>query len=75
LIARQKRKWQGIGERGIVHEGDLGPPWRKHLRRVLVPEERDETDSDFETPFLMHISPVATVTQPYQALTDLQRIP
>jgi len=45
------------------------------MRRVLVPEERDETDSDFETPFLMHISPVATVTQAYQALTDLQRIP
>jgi hypothetical protein len=41
----------------------------------LVPEERDETDSDFETPFLIHIAPVATVTQAYQALTDLQRIP
>lgn len=49
--------------------------YEAHLRRVLVPEERDETDSDFETPFLMHISPVATVTQAYQALTDLQRIP
>jgi Lon protease (S16) C-terminal proteolytic domain len=49
--------------------------YEAHLRRVLVPEERDETDSDFETPFLMHISPVGTVTQAYQALTDLQRIP
>ena len=42
-----------------------------------VPEERDEADSDFESPFLilMHIPPVATVTQAYKALTDLQRIP
>lgn len=49
--------------------------YEAHLRRVVLPEERDETDSDFETPFLMHISPVATVTQAYQALTDLKRIP
>lgn len=49
--------------------------YEAHLRRVLVPEERDETDSDYETPFLMQISPVATVIQAYQALTDLQSLP
>ncbi len=48
--------------------------YEAHLRRVLVPEEQDEADSDFETPFLMQISPVATVMQAYQALTDLQSI-
>jgi hypothetical protein len=64
-------------KKGLWADPHPVPPWewRKHLRRVLVPEERDETDSDFETPFLMYISPVATVTQAYQALTDLQRIP
>jgi predicted S18 family serine protease len=49
--------------------------YQAHLRRVLVPEEQDEEDGDFETPFLMQISPVATVTQAYQALTDFPITP
>jgi hypothetical protein len=49
--------------------------YEAHLRRVLVPEEQDLGDSDVATPFLMQISPVSTVTQAYQALTDLPSIP
>lgn len=41
-----------------------------HLRRVLVPEEQDVADGDWRTPFLMQVSPVASVGQAYQALTD-----
>jgi hypothetical protein len=46
-----------------------------HLRRVLVPEEQDRTDDDYKTPFLMQVSPVGTVSQAYQAFTDLAFIP
>ena len=42
----------------------------QHLRRVLVPEEYDVTDSDWSTPFLLHVSPVSTFTRAYQVLTD-----
>jgi len=41
-----------------------------HLRRVVVPEEIDMTDSDWRTPFLMQISPVASISEAYLALTD-----
>jgi predicted S18 family serine protease len=41
-----------------------------HLRRVVIPEEMDMADPDWRTPFLMQISPVASVSQAYQALTD-----
>jgi predicted S18 family serine protease len=41
-----------------------------HLRRVLIPDEVDTADSDWRTPFLMHISPVGSVSEAYQALTD-----
>lgn len=41
-----------------------------HLRRVVVPEEMDTADSDWRTPFLMQVSPVASVSQAYEALTD-----
>lgn len=41
-----------------------------HIRRVLVPEELDTADSDWRTPFLMQVSPVGSVSQAYQALTD-----
>ena len=49
--------------------------YEAHIRRVLVPEEQNEEDGDFQTPFLMQISPVATVTQAYQALTDFPITP
>lgn len=41
-----------------------------HIRRVLVPEEQDIGDCDWETPFLMQVSPVGSVGQAYWALTD-----
>jgi predicted S18 family serine protease len=45
------------------------------LRRVLVPEEQDMADSDWHTPFLMTVSPVSSIGQAYQALTDQPLIP
>ena len=47
----------------IVAAGDA------HLRRVLVPEERDPADGDYPLPFLMQITPVDSVRQAYTALT------
>lgn len=43
---------------------------KEHLSRVLVPDEYDPSDGDWKTPFLLHVSPVGTVTRAYQALTD-----
>lgn len=44
--------------------------YEEHFRRVLIPEELDVADSDWETPFLMHVSPVKSVDRAYFALTD-----
>ncbi len=44
--------------------------YEEHFRRVLIPEELDVADSDWETPFLMHVSPVKSVDRAYLALTD-----
>lgn len=41
-----------------------------HMQRVLIPEEADTTDPDWRVPFLMHVSPVASVSDAYEALTD-----
>lgn len=41
----------------------------KRLRRVLVPDETDVSDADWQTPFLMHVSPVRSVSDAYEALT------
>jgi predicted S18 family serine protease len=41
-----------------------------HLRRVVIPDEADIADGDWRTPFLMQVSPVGSVRQAYQALTD-----
>jgi len=40
-----------------------------HFHRVLIPEERDVADGDWQTPFLMQVSPVGTVNKAYYALT------
>ncbi len=40
-----------------------------HMNRILIPEERDVTDDDWQTPFMMHVSPVSTVDKAYLALT------
>lgn len=44
--------------------------YEAQFRRVVVPDELDVTDGDWRTPFLAQISPVGTVNQAYQALTD-----
>jgi hypothetical protein len=64
----------------IAPDGSIGPVTsiplkieaasRKHLRRVVVPEVLDATDSDWFTPFLMQISPIRSAAVAYQALTD-----
>jgi predicted S18 family serine protease len=41
-----------------------------HMRRVVVPDELDTADAEWRTPFLVQVSPVGSVTQAYQALTD-----
>ncbi len=41
-----------------------------HIRRVIVPAEQDPADTDWRTPFLMQVSPVGSVAQAYQALTE-----
>jgi hypothetical protein len=46
-----------------------------HLRRVVIPDEADIADGDWRTPFLMQVSPVGSVRQAYQALTDHALLP
>lgn len=46
-----------------------------HLRRVVIPDEVDATDADWRTPFLMQVSPVTSISQAYQALTDHPLLP
>ena len=43
--------------------------YAEHLDRILIPEERDEADDDWQTPFMMQVSPVSTVDKAYHALT------
>jgi len=42
---------------------------KSHIHHVLVPDEFDPSEPDWQTPFLMHVSPVDSVQQAYQALT------
>jgi len=46
-----------------------------HYKRVLVPEEVSITDGDWHTPFLMQVSPVASLQQAYLGLTGLPLFP
>jgi len=41
-----------------------------HMHRVLVPDEVDTADADWATPFLVQVSPVGSIFQAYEALTD-----
>ena len=43
---------------------------KEQLSRVFVPDEYDVSDGAWDTPFLLHVSPVGTVTRAYRALTD-----
>ena len=46
--------------------------YHQHFQRVFVPSEYDERDGDWQTPFLMHVSPVSTVEEAYRGLTGNQ---
>ncbi len=48
--------------------------YQQHFQRVFVPSAYDERDGDWQTPFLMHVSPVSTVQEAYQGLTGRQLI-
>ncbi|MDE3118304.1 MAG: hypothetical protein KGL03_04725 [Nitrospirota bacterium] len=53
----------------VVAAGDA------HMHRVLVPDEMDVADSDWLTPFLVQVSPVGSISQAYEALTDHPLLP
>ena len=42
----------------------------QHFRKVLIPEEHDVADGDWETPFLMEVQPVGSISKAYLALTN-----
>ena len=44
--------------------------YEQHFRKVLIPEEPDIADDDWETPFLMEVRPVGTISKAYLALTN-----
>lgn len=64
----------------ITQDGGIGPvssiplkieaASKQRLRRVIIPDELDVTDSDWVTPFLMQVSPIQSAALAYQALTD-----
>ena len=64
----------------VTPDGSIGPVGsvslkvtaakKAHLARVIVPDERDAADRDWQTPFLMQVSPVRSVSQAYVALTE-----
>lgn len=43
--------------------------YAEHISRVIIPDDRLPEDNEWQTPFLMQISPVNTVLQAYQMLT------
>ena len=47
----------------------------ERLDRVLIPEERDPSDGEWRTPFLMHVSQVGTLEKAYQGLTGRSLFP
>lgn len=57
-----------IGKVGGVPE-KIHAAHSEHLKRILIPEERDIGDGDWQTPFLMQVSPVGTVSKAYYGLT------
>ena len=44
--------------------------YEQHFRRVLIPEEPDIADDDWQTPFLMEVLPVGSISKAYLALTN-----
>jgi len=64
----------GIAPDGhITHVGGLSlklaAAKRADIRTVVVPDESDPSEADWQTPFLMHVSRVGSIQQAYQALT------
>ena len=64
----------------VTSDGRIGPvssvplkiaaAHEAHMRRVLIPEQIDARDGDWVTPFLVQVSPMGSVSQAYQALTE-----
>jgi len=46
--------------------------YHQHFQRVLIPSVYDERDGDWQTPFLMQVSPVRTLEEAYRGLTGHQ---
>jgi Lon protease (S16) C-terminal proteolytic domain len=44
--------------------------FQRDLHKVIIPEEIDIADGDWNTPFLMVVTPVGTIKKAYRALTD-----
>jgi hypothetical protein len=69
----------------ITPEGRIGPvgsaplrvpaPGRGHLRRILVSKEQAIVERDQPSPHVMQVSPIASVTQAFQELTDISAKP
>lgn len=47
---------------------------REHLERVILPDREDVVDPPWRTPFLMQVSPVASVEKAYEALTGVPMV-
>ncbi len=43
--------------------------YAEHMTRILIPEERDVADDEWQTPFMMQVSPVSTLDKAYYGLT------
>ncbi len=43
---------------------------QRHFRRVLIPEIPDVADGDWQTPFLMEVTPIRSIKKAYLALTN-----
>jgi predicted S18 family serine protease len=64
----------------VTPDGQLGPvsavgskieaAYARHFRRVIVPDILDPADRDWQTPFLMQVSPIRSLSAAYLALTD-----
>ena len=43
--------------------------YAEHMDRIVIPEERDASDDEWRTPFMMQVSPVSTLDKAYNVLT------
>lgn len=43
--------------------------YAEHMDRIVIPEERDLRDDEWQTPFMMQVSPVSTLDKAYYVLT------